>query len=188
MMEKPLLLIDVDGPLNPWMSTITQAKKAGYERYMMNPMKSDGRKWQDAHGTCLRVFLNPQHGEQLLKLAELYELVWCTTWEHDANSLIGPRIGLPKLPVIEFGKYCPPQPPSPGLHWKTAVIVGYAKFRDRPFAWVDDEIRPQDAVWFQKWCDHPNLTMPVDASTGLTDTHFRELREWAEGGGYVRAE
>jgi hypothetical protein len=30
-------------------------------------------------------------------------LVRYTTWEHESNEFIGPRIGLPELPVIEFG-------------------------------------------------------------------------------------
>lgn len=112
----------------------------------------------------------------------MFELVWCTTWEHQANTEIGPRIGLDKLPVIEFGKYLPKEPPVPGLHYKTAVITAYSVAHRRPFAWVDDEVDPvKDGLYFAKWGMHPFLAMKIDPSMGLEEKHFVELREWAEG-------
>lgn len=86
---KSLLLIDVDGPLNPWAASGRTNQKNGYTRYRI-----DG----------YTVYLKRAHGQQLLALTDVFDLVWCTTWEHQANIEIGPRIGLPELPVIEFPK------------------------------------------------------------------------------------
>lgn len=168
--SKPLLLIDVDGPLNPWAQSNNQLRK--------------GKQFHLYKLLGHKVWLNRWHGEELFKLTDVFDLVWATTWEHEANSLIGPRIGLPELPVIEFAKHCPSQPPEPGLHWKTAVITAYAVAHDRSFAWVDDEVGVRDGVWFSRWCSHPFLTLKIDPVTGLTADHFRELRGWAEGGMY----
>lgn len=167
---KPLLLIDVDGPLNPWAASNNSLRKGKvYHRYKL---------------LGFQVWLNRRHGEELLKLTDVYDLVWCTTWEHEANSLIGPRIGLPELPVIEFKKFLPEQPPEPGLHWKTAVIAAYATAHNRPFAWVDDEASWKDGLCFARWCGHPFLTKTIDPAVGLVDQDFAELRDWAEGGMY----
>jgi rhodanese-related sulfurtransferase len=81
----------------------------------------------------LRVWLNPDHGAALLGLP--YELVWATTWMHDANTLIAPQLGLPGLPVIEWPRMF--HDDADGIHWKTRHVVDWAA--GRPFAWVDDE-------------------------------------------------
>lgn len=163
-MDKPLLLIDVDGPLNPYANSHNQLRKGKvFHRYKL---------------LGYPVWLNRWHGEELLKLADLYELTWCTTWEHDANSLIGPRIGLPKLPVIEFESLLPSQPPVAGLHWKTAGIRVYAD--GRPLAWVDDEIGERDCLFFQDVHEAPALLRRIDPAVGLAEEDFAALRQWAE--------
>lgn len=167
MTAKPLLLIDVDGPLNPWAASNNSLRK--------------GKKFTCHKLLGFKVWLTRWHGEELLKLTDVFDLVWATTWEHDANSLIGPRIGLPDLPVIEFNKHLPSQPPEPGLHWKTSVINAYSIAHERPFAWVDDEVGVKDGVHFAQWGRHSFLTLQIDPATGLTEDHFVELRTWAEG-------
>lgn len=168
--KKPFLLIDVDGPLNPYAGSNTQLRKG--KQYTMYTIQG------------FQVWLRRWHGEQLLALTDVFDLVWATTWEHQANTDIGPKIGLPELPVIEFAKRLPDVPPEPGLHWKTAVIAAYALAHNRPFAWVDDEVGVKDGIYFVKWCRDPFLTLKIDPITGLTDEHFTQLREWAEGGMY----
>ncbi|WP_200881386.1 hypothetical protein [Nocardia otitidiscaviarum] len=82
----------------------------------------------------LRVWLNPSHGPALLALADRFELVWATTWEHDANTYIAPVIGLPELPVVEWQttKRFGPD----GIFFKTEELVAHAA--GRPFVWIDD--------------------------------------------------
>lgn len=167
--KKPLLMIDVDGPLNPWAASGRKNQREGYRRYRI-----DG----------FVVYLKRSHGQALLDLTDVYDLVWCTTWEDQANTDIGPKIGLPKLPVIEFTKFLPSQPTESGLHWKSVVIAAYAAAHDRAFAWVDDEVALRDSIWFSKWCERPFMTKKIDATVGLTDKDFMELREWAEKGMY----
>lgn len=162
MAEKPLLLIDVDGPLNPWQQSNTQLRKG--KKYAMHKLEG------------YQVWLCRRHGAELMKLADLYELVWCTTWEHKANTLIGPRIGLPELPVIEFAKYLPDKPPEPGLHWKTEPIIRYTD--GRPFVWVDDEVTPADASYFKRNCAQKFSILRISPSLGLGDGDFADLAEW----------
>lgn len=74
---KPLLLIDIDGPLNPYGGK-PQRRREGYTTHRMRPSG-----W--THDKPLRVWLNPGHGEELLALADRYELVWATTWKGEAD-------------------------------------------------------------------------------------------------------
>jgi hypothetical protein len=82
---RPVLLIDVDGVLNPWLAPECPP---GFGVYDFFPGE--------------RVLLSPGHGELLTSLASAYELVWATAWEHRANKFISPVLSLPELPVIEF--------------------------------------------------------------------------------------
>jgi hypothetical protein len=161
--EKPLLLIDVDGPLNPWAASGRTNQRNGYRRWRI-----------DAYV----VYLKRSHGQALLDLADVFDLVWCTTWEHQANTDIGPKIGLPKLPVIEFSGLLPDKPPWPGLHWKTAAIKAYTD--SRPFVWIDDEMNSLDHMYFSDTHEVPFLLQKVDPAIGLADKDFAEIREWAE--------
>lgn len=77
---RPLLFLDVDGPLIPFGGT--------------------GYAVGDAEGHPLLARLDPAHGPRLLALP--CDLVWATTWGDEANEVIAPRIGLPRLPVADW--------------------------------------------------------------------------------------
>ena len=165
MSKKPLLLIDVDGPLNPYAASNTSLRK--------------GKVYHVYRLLGYKVWLNRRHGEELLKLTDLYDLVWCTTWEHSANELIGPRIGLPELPVIEFDKSWRLPTRSDGTYFKTHEVASYV--RGRPFAWVDDEVSEFDEQYLKDVLDVPVLLRKIDPAVGLAEDDFAELRMWAEG-------
>lgn len=171
---KPLLLLDIDGCLNPKPGS-NGRRPDGYETHRFNPMTGDGfTDWVTRYRKPLRVWLNPQHGVELIKLTEFYELVWCTTWEHQANDWISPHLGLPELPVIEFGKS--PSRPDARIHWKTAKVIEYAN--GRPFVWVDDEIGQRDHWYIGQHHAGKYGVMPISSRTGLMPDNFMDLKGW----------
>lgn len=176
MVMKPLLLIDVDGPLNPWKNKPTK-RPEGYETHRLVPTGWNPRK-------PLRVWLNPSHGAELLSLP--FDLIWCTTWgwDNDANRLIGPAIGLPELPVLEFPvalKYRNFERDENGVYWKTPDIVEWAD--GRSFVWIDDEIRSADHEYITNHHKGAAMAHQVDPARGLTTENFEILRAWADRNG-----
>ncbi len=174
----PALLLDVDGPLNPFANRWRRRLRWRPRGYTAHRCKPDD--WIARHAPLpeeevapLRVWLNPAHGPQLTALP--YDLVWATTWMHGANKHIGPVIGLPHLPVIEWGELFKPGPD--GAHWKVPQIVAWA--RGRPFAWVDDGITAHDERYVAAHHDGPALLHWVDPARGLRAPDFAVLREWA---------
>jgi hypothetical protein len=166
---RPVLLIDVDGPLNPfharWFAGHRPADGYGFHR--LTP--SDGYTYW--------VALNPEHGRRLLELTDAYDLAWATTWQHDANRLIAPLIGLPgDLPVVPLHR-----PRGLPVHrcWKTDQVAEWVG--SRSFAWIDDEINQATRDWLEaREGLGPHLARRVSAETGLTQGDFDALKAFAD--------
>jgi hypothetical protein len=163
-MSRPLLFLDVDGPLNPYAAQ-PERRPAGYTTI---------RVPRGAGTRPLRVWLNPQHGPELLRLD--LELCWATTWMADANRWIGPVLGLPELPYVDFGDALFRERPD-GVHWKTAPLVEYAD--GRPFVWVDDEQSDLDHAYVTAHHPAPALLHHVNPRIGLRDENLRALADFA---------
>jgi len=156
--HRPILFIDVDGPLNPYDGSNRGAYKRGYRKWKLNGFN---------------VLLNATHGPALAALP--YELVWGTTWEADANVYIAPRIGLPHLPVCAFPDGDDDAPRA--VYFKTSDIIAYAN--GRPFAWIDDEVTDTDREWVAQRHNAPALLHWVDPAIGLEAPDFEALAAWA---------
>lgn len=187
-MSRGLLLIDVDGPLNPFAAKPTR-RPPGYETFRLTPSGGWHAGPAARQHRGLRVWLRRDHGELLSRVAADtgLELVWATTWTHEANTYIGPTIGLPELPVIEF--------PDRDLRvghgwragggWKWPAVAEYAA--GRPLAWLDDELAGQDtfgparAAFGQDRASTPTLLCHVDPRHGLAPDHLTAVHAWAAG-------
>lgn len=142
-MVRPFLLLDVDGVLNPFAAA---GRPDGFTRYRLMGYE---------------VWLSLRHGAWLKGLAAWFDLVWATTWEHDAPRLIAPRVGLPlDLPVIEFSEGA-----ADGT-WKLHDVDRFVGHR--PLAWVDDDLGPDAFAW-AKHRETPTLLLRTEPSVGLTE-------------------
>ncbi|KUN87532.1 hypothetical protein AQJ64_05115 [Streptomyces griseoruber] len=151
----------------------------------LNPYAAKPERRPDGHTTIrasvrpgrpLRVWLNPGHGAALLRLP--YELIWATTWMALANRWIGPVLGLPDLPYVDFGPALSAER-ADGVHWKTETLVAHAG--GRPFAWVDDELTAADSDFVTTHHPAPALLHHVSPRVGLRDGDFETLRGFASG-------
>lgn len=163
MTKPPLILLDVDG--------------------VLNPMYRPGPEWEfhqvEGHTQSYRVVLNPNHGAQLLALAQKTgaELVWATTWEDMANVSIGPLIGLPKLPVIQVSDE--DDDLDPLVNSKTPAVARYVK--GHTFVWFDDALSSHDRKWLKQRRDGKKFQiMHVGSRQGLKAKHLLHAAEWLE--------
>ncbi|WP_437073027.1 HAD domain-containing protein [Streptomyces sp. enrichment culture] len=161
--ERPLLFLDVDGPLIPFGSSASHSKVTAASSTNVD------------QGNPLLARLDPGVGERLIALG--CRLVWATTWREEANEVIAPRIGLPRLPVLEWPDADAGGTPR-GLHWKTRPMVEWAA--GRPFIWVDDEISAMDRLWVDASHPGPSLLHQVEPAQGLDDADFSALAEWLQ--------
>jgi hypothetical protein len=81
----PLLLLDVDGVLNPFAAP---ACPPGYAEHEFFPGEDPVR-------------LCAAHGPWLRELATRFQIAWATAWGTNANRLLAPLLQIPDLPVIQ---------------------------------------------------------------------------------------
>ncbi|GAA3013258.1 HAD domain-containing protein [Actinokineospora diospyrosa] len=154
-----LVFLDVDGPLNPFAA---DEKPPGFVEHRFRL-----RGWSRKHP--LRMWLNPAHGPALLAAGDV-QLVWATTWNHQANTLVAPAIGLPALPVVDCA--------NTGPGWKFDAVARYAY--GRPLVWFDDDFGLYPAAREGFLARREGLVtelVSVDPRTGITDAHLATLRE-----------
>jgi hypothetical protein len=151
--RRPILLVDVDGVLNPYAADVCPD---GYREYDFLPRE--------------RVFLSDRHGPMLTSLVRYFELVWATAWQDDANRLICPVLHLPVLPVIEFPRV------GGGQRLQKLPTVTRA-VGDRPCAWIDDEHQPDHHEWARRR-EAPTLIVDIDPREGLTSEAVQRLAAW----------
>ncbi|WP_370088742.1 hypothetical protein [Streptacidiphilus sp. MAP12-16] len=174
-MSRPLLFLDVDGPLNPYAAK-PEKRPEGYTTLRVPPEigVAGEPRGSRGHRRPLRVWLNPGHGSALMALG--YELCWATTWMSDANQWIGPVLGLPELPFVDFGDALFNER-ADGVHWKSQPLVAYAS--GRPFAWVDDEQGDADHAHVAASHSAPALLHHVNPRIGLRNADFTALAAFA---------
>lgn len=151
--RRPLLLLDVDGVLNPY-----PACPPGFAEHRLFPEDEEP------------VRLAAAHRDWLHELDAAFALVWATAWGEAANRLLCPHFGLHELPVLPL----PPSPFEPEA--KLAAVDAYAA--GGPAAWVDDLVPPAAREWAAER-RHPTLVVEVDPSVGLTRSAVDELLSWA---------
>lgn len=154
-MDRPVLLVDVDGVLNPWGR---ESLPEGFREYRLFPQEDEP------------VRLNAVHGRWLKELAASFDLVWATSWGDEANKLLCPRLGLDELPCVPL-----PATPFPAEAKVPAIAAFVAQ---RPAAWIDDLMVQEAYVW-AKARSVPTLLVEVDHTTGMTRHHVERLLGWS---------
>ncbi|GLZ14551.1 hypothetical protein Acsp04_47860 [Actinomadura sp. NBRC 104425] len=161
VMATPLVLLDVDGVLNP-----LERPSRDYRGHRCSP-----------HGVTYRLWLSSRHGPMLRDLARATgaELAWASYWCDAANDWISPRVGLPDLPFV-------PIPPFPGAgdgvtlgSWKARHVARWAE--GRPFVWFEDEPDAADSVAAEPGVGE-HLLVAVDPRRGLCEEHIDRARDW----------
>ena len=149
---RPLLLLDVDGVLQPTGSSVPPF----YVRH----------ETDDAV-----VVLNPMHGLWLRDVVPSFEVMWASTWGASANRLIGARLGLPPFPHVDLGTLG-----RDGTRKLQSVqdFVG-----SRPCAWVDDELYDDAYAWASERAA-PTLLLRTRASVGFTLEQVVALQAFAK--------
>jgi hypothetical protein len=158
--ERPLLAVDVDGVISLF----------GFE----GPLDQvPGRfHFLDGIAHCI----SESAGSELLRLSEVYELIWATGWEDRANDHLPLILGLPgDLPSLHFDG----RARFGTAHWKIDAIEAYSG--NRPLAWIDDSLDESCFAWAAER-QAPTLLVATEPDVGLIPAHTEAMLEWVRAG------
>jgi hypothetical protein len=166
------LLIDIDGVLIPFLDDDQQTPPT-HRRHLVIPTGHNPAE-------PVPVWLNPHHGTLLTALIATTHLhpIWCTSWRHDANTHIGPRLGLPHLDVIDLPRPAITTSHPHGYLWKRDHVATWAG--TDPLAWIDDDFTTLDHQWaaHRTATTAPTLLVQPDPRTGLQPEHLHQVTAW----------
>lgn len=174
-MNKTRMYLDVDGCINAFApSSFTASWLAEHSVGYAAVTDKDS-------GELIRTFTIKWYHDMIEALKELdVELVWCTTWRHDAPSSIGSLVG--------FGvgdKVLHPisgRTTFPSIHWKTDAIIKDQQENPSKFIWVDDELRYGGLpfIMTEELGDVDALVIAPDPYEGISKTNVKEMQDFIE--------
>lgn len=124
--------------------------------------------YADAGGFPVRMAVGTP--ERVRRLTRHFCVVFCTSWGAGASEHIAPLLGLPETtPYIAFDRH---EDVPVGATWKLDAVSTFV--RDRPCAWVDDEIGDDVKAWARFRVPATHL-IRCDPRIGLTREHVSEL-------------
>lgn len=137
----PVVALDVDGVVNVDRPAAGLVEASVHVTAASAPANAFVRP-VPAEGLDLVVRFDPTVGPWIAGLvARGVGVVWCSTWEHEANRLLAPLLGIADLPLVALGAH----PARFGEvragdvgSWKARALE--ACVGDRPLVWVDDQL------------------------------------------------
>lgn len=174
---KPVLLIDVDGVVNAFSRKPTKLETHGYRRTAATVTVRGEEVDRE-------LVLHDANLELLKGMDEDFDLVWCSSWNEQANTVLAPIIGFPELPILRVG-----DKPAHKIYdedrvlWKTPKVMQAfsegGEYYGRQFAWLDDSTRRVDRNCVDEVFspDHHRLTL-IQSNMGFTDFHRRACMAW----------
>lgn len=179
MTNTPILAIDIDGVLSPltWSKTGRKTMfKRGFRpvEWRQKFVYPENSKWCPYSD----LYLHPQHGKMLAQFSARHdvELIWCSLWADNANRIVSPALGLPRLPFVDFHGHS-----SGSEVWKWDAVAEYAA--GRPLAWLDDGFSDAAKRRALSGFDHsrrnlPTLLKEIDPYVGLGNLDLVEVLAW----------
>lgn len=177
---KPLLLLTVDGPINPYQldSRSPGDDSYAYTRHLLRPRGA---------GCQISVLISEQMGADLADLASRFDIVWVSPWHDEANRLLSPLLGLPSdLPVLVWPRYADARKGS----WKMIFLLDrlFDEYPGRPWVFVDSEVRAVDRMAVRRRYGEKRgavetvrrLLLEADPFHGLRRSDVATLRTWAD--------
>lgn len=162
-MSRPVIYLDMDGVLNALGNAVFKESDWGDFKNYPNIKPDDIPFGQLGYDLALSK-------NMVSEIASLpVEVLWLTTWRHDAPKHVAPLVDAPEWEVLDYQAE------------KGAAIAQDQAYDPRPFIWIDDFEATEENLKF--FLDEENEYIPFilikpDGRTGLRKDHLNEIWEF----------
>lgn len=176
--------MDVDGVLRPAVSPDGVLPQSAFTSEIVLRRETYPRafhrapEWDESGERRTTVVLSGLGASWIRSLLERdVDVAWATTWQQEANSVFGPALGLPPLPVAVDGDRGGARTAA---EWKAWQLTD--KYPGRPLVWVDDDPLPGARLAGMRAPRDKALTAvcTVNRFEGITHRDIAEVEEWLE--------
>lgn len=171
MKIKPVWFIDVDGVINALPKPAQIIHETVYD------------SWQHTQVLTYNILYSPELIANINRLSEMADIIWLTTWNGHAPTLLAPALGLhdfgfAKAEGTNSSFDLTGQEPTTRW-WKLNAILEHLYHDQRPFIWTDDDISLEVRHAIQGRASFEgveNLLITPNSNIGLTtrDTNLIE--------------
>ena len=162
-MDKPLLLVDIDGVLN-----IIRGQRRPHRKTVQI--------------LDLKITMDTRAASWLADLEPHFEVWWATWWQDLARTHFAPEFGWGhEIPYIDFLKHNSNDYIGSTSMGGPKLPAVEAMVSDRPVIWVDDNGNDREIM---RWATQRNKTIPTKivvpySDEGLTYAHCETVRNFA---------
>lgn len=118
--DGPVVLLDVDGVVN---DLAYQQRTPYHDVSLQNGFRIHVPVWMP----------------ELIQLVAVHaQVVWCTTWENDANTMIAPLVGAGPFPVVYLTDLATATSPVEAKRGEARVWATRAQEKGRQVVWIED--------------------------------------------------
>jgi hypothetical protein len=177
----PVLLLDVDGVLNACTRTPDRTIWPTWQQGDAIS-STEGRSYPIRWARQVIDFITDLHHSTRV------EVRWHTTWQHDAQSVIAPLLGLPHFEVADAPEFGDREYRSAAIRagrptwWKLPAAERVVQVEGRPLIWLDDDIDSGLTRGYDTLANfhtiQPTLMVCPKEYTGLTPKHLRRINEF----------
>lgn len=177
---KPKLFLDIDGVIN-----VIPPSKCDPNRY---PHLKVWDRWKSVEILGYPITYSPDLIDNLNRISKKVEIIWLTTWRHQAAKDFAPVVGLdyfeyidPKGSEYPWGSTQSFQAGPEMRWWKLNGVLDALYTEARPFIWLDDDLRSNTKKFVRsvaKDMDVPNLMFIPFEAQGIIPEHIAKIDEF----------
>jgi hypothetical protein len=159
--RRPVVALDLDGVLNP---TVRRSGLVAHRVTLVDedlPATPFVRRSPLGDDLEVTVHVSERLSGWVDALREYADVVWASTWEHLADEVYAPLLGIADLGHLSHLDVAP-EPGEDASQWKARAL--HQRFAGRPICWVDDHAA---AFRDRRWHDADTLVVVPDARIGI---------------------
>lgn len=187
---KPVIFLDVDEVVNVTRDDRIALLHAKHPDKFSKYPKNSWSEWKEFTIGYAPIIYSPELVQNLNRISRKADIVWNTTWYHEAPKLFAPQVGLDCFPhratkgmSSPYNALITAEQDPKYRWWKLNSILDDIEMHRRDFIWIDDDIDKQSQkVATDRATAHGlrSLIINPKPTVGLTPAHISTIDKFVD--------